>query len=329
MVRGARGMVDNIMKKMPEPISSMKTKQRAAFTLVELLVVIAIIMILARIMVPSVANAKRKALAARWQAYAVSLRADTTLAAMYLFDSVRDWDSKGGLYPNYVRNLAVGYQPRNRLTHDASNLDGFAGGDGAQASWSTNKVARGGGRWGQDAGWYDGASWLRTGTENSWTFARGVQGPDEFTVISWCKPTGRAESYGAVVSDRWSDVSGWLIYVGPSNWEYWTGNGSAWQVVNGPSVTLNEWTQVAVTFKSTSGPDVNGIYTGDKRLYINGKLVAGPTSQTYKPNNWSQMDMGINPDWAWRFLGYQDFVAVWARELPPREIEDNYKMGRP
>ena len=119
---------------------------------------------------------------------------------------------------------------------------------------------------------------------------------------------------------------------GSKNWQFWTGNGSGgWATMTGGTLSPEEWTQVAMTYTVTSGPNASGVYTGDKRIYINGELVAGPTSQAYKPMTQKQLDIGTNPEagGSWWYKGLVDEVGVWHRAWQPHEVSDHYHMGNP
>ena len=145
-----------------------------------------------------------------------------------------------------------------------------------------------------------------------------------FTVECWARVTGGAGTYRAAVSSRnqvqSSSMGGYIIYATAGNvWSFWTGNGAAWETLDGPAVVLNEWTHIVATYNGS-----------DKRLYINGALVA-TTGASVVVNPVRPIRIGGGQNEAdpgdYFFMGDVDEVAVYNAALPADRIEYHYGLG--
>lgn len=170
-----------------------------------------------------------------------------------------------------------------------------------------------------------------------------------FSVEAWAKPTG-GTSFRAVLSARniagAGTEAGYIIYVGPADgatgdrWQFWTG-GSTTQTWNflgrnragyllGPVATLNQWTHIVGTFTVTSGPDINGLYTGTQAMYINGVKTLELANLRLRPNTARDLFIGSGqneaPD-AFSWSGLIDEVAVYNRPLSASEIADHFNAS--
>ncbi len=105
--------------------------------------------------------------------------------------------------------------------------------------------------------------------------------PETFTVTAWAKVTsGTSGAYRSVVSNRGLS-RGWTLYATNENkWGFWTSSGSAWIPLVGPSINEDQWCFLAVSFEKTgtSGDSL----VGNKRLYVDGELVASAAGVLYK-----------------------------------------------
>lgn len=157
-------------------------------------------------------------------------------------------------------------------------------------------------------------------------YAPGLNAVD-FTVGFWARVDGGANTYRAPVCSRNSGggfCRGYNVYAGNNNtWDFWTGAGaSLWDILKGPAVSPGEWTHVAITFCAASGPNLGGVYTGTKVLYINGTSAAISTTARYVPNSMEPFALGsISEAASFYFNGDLDDVRVYDAALSEQEIQ--------
>ncbi len=107
-----------------------------------------------------------------------------------------------------------------------------------------------------------------------------------FTLALWARVDGGQGGWRSPFTSRRENGSqrqGYFVYAGTNNrWQFWTGNGTGWDRVDGPLVNVGVWTHVTVTFSvtSTSGQ----VHTGIKRIYINGVLATSVSGRRYRAN---------------------------------------------
>jgi hypothetical protein len=164
----------------------------------------------------------------------------------------------------------------------------------------------------------------------------------DFTVTFWARVDGKPDSYSAPVCSRdYSDSlglgyevgTGYNVYIGETNkWEFWMGTGltsyEGFHGVAGPDIEFGAWTHVAITFDATGGP-TNGVYTGIKKLYINGSEItsATVTNARYAPNTTQPLTLGrVNHSQKWYFQGLLEDVRVYDHALAAEDIR---KLGKP
>jgi hypothetical protein len=163
--------------------------------------------------------------------------------------------------------------------------------------------------------------------------------PADFTVAFWARVDGKPDSYCTPLCSRdYSDSlglgydvgTGYNVYVSDKNkWEFWTGTGDVFVGISGPDVEFGVWTHVAITFEATGGP-TNGVYTGIKKLYINGSEItsATVTNARYAPNTTQPLTLGrVNHSQKWYFQGLLDDVRVYSYALGADGIESVVNRG--
>ena len=145
--------------------------------------------------------------------------------------------------------------------------------------------------------------------------------PAQFTIELWAKDNGaNFGSYRApLTSYAYAPDAGVAFYGAPNNqWQFWSGTGSAWDVMSGPAVQSNAWTHLAATYDGTT-----------KRFFVNGKQVNSSTA-AFVTNAVNLTKMGVggygSAD-AYFFAGGLDEVAVYTNALSPTRIAAHYAMG--
>jgi len=153
-----------------------------------------------------------------------------------------------------------------------------------------------------------------TDDEVSIPYSAALNPLDNFTVSAWAKAASGGTGHRAVISSRTEPPQkGYIVYATPANiWQFWTGTGSGWQSVSGPSVSLDEWVHLAA------------IYTdGTKRLYANG-VLAVEAAGTYVPNDADELLIGAGANETvthnYFFVGAIDDVRIYDSVLSAAEI---------
>ena len=142
--------------------------------------------------------------------------------------------------------------------------------------------------------------------------------PAQFTVEAWAFVTGGQNTYRSLVTSRDfapGNARGYLIYAAANNtWQLWTGSGP-WNVLEGPAVTLNQWTHLVATFDGTTA-----------RLYVNGVLAdsaaVGYVQNTLRPLRIASGNTDGAPNY---FLpGRVDEVAVYGSALSAARVSAHF-----
>lgn len=154
-----------------------------------------------------------------------------------------------------------------------------------------------------------------------------------FTISAWAKAAIASDpcKYGAVVSTRNvidldpnDERQGYLFYAQPVSghlqWSFWTGIGTTgWYTINGPTVTLGQWTLLTATYDYT---------TYKQSFYVNGLLVGSETSTApFVPDTATNLFIGCgnnegtggNP-----FNGDIDDVRYYSYVLSAQEVGQLY-----
>jgi hypothetical protein len=144
-----------------------------------------------------------------------------------------------------------------------------------------------------------------------------------FTVTAWAYPNLNSGTH-TVISSRASagGLRGYTLYNISGRWQFWTGDGSAWDVMSGPLVTPNQWTHLAITFDAS---------TGTKRLFRDGQQVGTSTTQGYVPNAANDFLIGAGEDGGTNFFfdGKIDDVSYFNTALDATEIASIWNSGVP
>ncbi len=163
--------------------------------------------------------------------------------------------------------------------------------------------------------------------------------PASFTVECWARVDAWANTYQAPFTSRNSTTAsgnrGYIFYAAPltvtgqftnaPRWEFWSGNGSAFQSSAGPTtnVALGQWTHLVGTFDAA---------TGSKLFYVDGQLVGGAINASVVPNNAGFLRIGAGATESvfgnYFVNGAVDEVAVYPSALSPQRIQTHYQVAR-
>jgi hypothetical protein len=142
--------------------------------------------------------------------------------------------------------------------------------------------------------------------------------PASFTVEAWAFVTGGQGTFRSLVTSRdyaAGNARGYILYAGnDNNWQLWTGNGG-WNVLDGPAVTLNQWTHLVGTYDGAT-----------MRLYVNG-ILAASTSAGYLQNAQRPLRVASgNTDGAADYFlpGSVDEVAVYGSALSDARVSAHF-----
>ncbi|MGE0486831.1 MAG: DUF6701 domain-containing protein [Gammaproteobacteria bacterium] len=165
----------------------------------------------------------------------------------------------------------------------------------------------------------------------------GLNPDGSFTVAAWARVRPGVTGFRALVNSRvriapGATRRGFNIYAASNNtWQFWTGTGSSWDIVNGGPVQGDRWVHVAVVFEAAQR--VGLAWRGTKRVYIDGVQSASASDRNYRPNHLSDFQVGAGgdgnnaPDFF--FNGDIDEVRVYSRALAANEIVNVMNTARP
>ncbi len=158
--------------------------------------------------------------------------------------------------------------------------------------------------------------------------------PVNFTVEFYAKYTAFSGRTSAIASTIGIDVDRQGFQIGTdfdnnnqAIWRFETGRFNGFDKLLGPLVDTTRLTHVAASFEATSGPNVNGVYTGNMTLYVDGILAASREGQ-YKPQNLGkELVIGatefFNSTKQLQFPGVIDELRLWNDVRTQEEISQN------
>ncbi|MCK4292408.1 MAG: LamG domain-containing protein, partial [Planctomycetes bacterium] len=153
------------------------------------------------------------------------------------------------------------------------------------------------------------------GDEMSVPYSDFLNPQERFTASLWANVAFGSTGYRAALSCR-NDYPqrGYIIYATPGDvWEFWTGTGTGWHGITGPSVNAGQWVHLAAVF-------VNGT----KRLYVDRALVGEATGTSFMVNDAEELLVGAGanetPAHNYFFVGLIDDVRIYDKGLSQTEI---------
>lgn len=150
--------------------------------------------------------------------------------------------------------------------------------------------------------------------------------PGSFTVAIWARPTYDNRNYRSAITSRCSTsgrFEGYILYLDQSNrWQFWTGSGTGWQMLDGPNAVMNQWIHIAISFDSA---------TKTKAIHINGIPFVSVTTQRYTPNSAQPLHIGGGGDAGtqYYFLGEIDDAVLFNTALDSTAIQDVMRSSVP
>ena len=146
-----------------------------------------------------------------------------------------------------------------------------------------------------------------------------------FTIEAWVQPTAQSTSFSSIVTSRGANFTGYALYLSPSRGTerqllFWVGDGSSWQVAEGPWVEPGLRYHVVGTYSPTTGIAV----------WVNGISTGGVSNVTAARNVTRPLRIGAGATEAapsFYFAGDIDEVAIYPRALLAPEILEHYVTG--
>jgi hypothetical protein len=137
--------------------------------------------------------------------------------------------------------------------------------------------------------------------------------PPVFTVSLWANVMGGGGTYRSPLTSRKTQSpAGYMFYAAFNDlWQFRTGNGSAWNVMNAGPVVTNTWIHLAATYDGTNAC-----------FYTNGSLAASAT-MAIQPNDTYPLRLGAGATegaGGYWFPGWVDDVRVYRVALDSAHV---------
>ncbi len=151
-------------------------------------------------------------------------------------------------------------------------------------------------------------------------FLPELNNPTAYSIECWAMVMGGTGNHRSPLSSR-DDAPqrGYIFYAAPADtWEFWTGTGSGWHSLVGPTFLEGSWYHLVGTYNGAT-----------KLFYVNGELVGAATSTT-SPNTARPLRIGAGATEGagnYFFNGLVDEVAVYPTVLTPSRVYNHFKTG--
>ena len=145
----------------------------------------------------------------------------------------------------------------------------------------------------------------------------------DFSAEFWMELSSTLTDFQAPLTSR-NNFTGYNFYVAPSNStpasqiQFWTGSGSQWDVVSGPTAVVGQRYQVVGTYSASAQT---------MTLYVNGGVAGTLTGVSVQPNSDQPLVIGAGQDGAGGFNGMVDEVSIYPRVLSLSEVQAHFAAG--
>lgn len=144
----------------------------------------------------------------------------------------------------------------------------------------------------------------------------GIYPAGDFTFAAWFNAS---DTNAANVVRSTSGRGGFQIYTAGGDWRARLfKQDTSYEYRIGPKIVADEWTHIAIYFNAASGPDANGNYTGNFRMWVDGVDFAGKDNVAYAAPASYSMHMGEK--WG-NYRGLMDEMKLYDHALSNAEIE--------
>lgn len=142
-----------------------------------------------------------------------------------------------------------------------------------------------------------------------------------FSVEAWARVDGGTNTFRSVLTSReGSTPEGFILYAADDDtWEFWTGNGSTWNVSDGLALT-GDWVHLVGTYDAD---------TMTQEFFIDGTMVDSDDNITFQANTLNDLFIGAGDDDGLDFFfnGLIDDVAIYDFVLSDLTIQEHFQTG--